>query len=110
MIQSMTVSELKDIMASDTPPTLIDCRESSEWEQGHIPGATLVPLSTLNQNIHALENKKSSPLILQCRSGKRSLRACQFLSDNGFENLYNLEGGILAWMEEGNDIQTNSDP
>ena len=107
MIQSMTVAELKSMMAGDHPPTLVDCREPGEWEQGHIPGATLIPLSELDQNIHTLEDKKSLPVILQCRSGKRSLKACQFLSKNGFENLYNLEGGILAWMEEGHDIQNS---
>ena len=107
MIRSMTVSELKNLMAQENPPTLVDCRELNEWEQGHIPGATLIALSTLKENIGTLEDKKSQTVVLQCRSGKRSLRACQFLSENGFENLYNLEGGILAWMEEGYDIQTN---
>ena len=107
MIQSMTVSELKKMMEAESPPTLIDCRELSEWEQGHIPGARLIPLSALNQNIDTLKGEKSHITILQCRSGKRSLRACQFLSENGFENLYNLEGGILAWIEEGYDIQNN---
>ena len=105
MIPSMTVSELKNMMTEENSPTLIDCRELNEWEEGHIPGATLVPLSTLKENLHTLEDKKTQTVVLQCRSGKRSLRACQFLSENGFENLHNLEGGILAWMEAGYDIQ-----
>ena len=45
------------------------------------------------------------PLVLQCRSRKRSLRAYQFLSENSFENLYNLEGGILAWIESEYEIE-----
>ena len=103
MIQSMTVSELKNLMEGENPPLLIDCREQNEWDQGHIPGATLLPLSTLDESAQTLEGKQSQPLVLQCRSGKRSLRACQFLLEKGFENLYNLEGGILAWMESGYD-------
>ena len=110
MIQSMTVSQLKAMMEEETSPLLIDCRERSEWEEGHIPGAVLFPLSTLEQDVQKLEDEKSRPIVLQCRSGKRSLRACQFLSERGFENLHNLEGGILAWMECGYDIDNRHDP
>ena len=105
MIQSITVSRLKDMMAGENPPLLIDCREQNEWDQGHIPGAKLLPLSTLEEGSKTLEDKKSHSLVLQCRSGKRSLRACQFLSEKGFENLHNLEGGILAWMENGYGVE-----
>ena len=101
MIKTMTVDQLKNEMEGDNPPILIDCRELNEWNEGHIEGATLMALSTLDQSIETLEDKKNRPLVLQCRSGKRSLRACQFLADNGFEDLTNLEGGILAWIEEG---------
>ena len=107
MIKTMTVTQLKQEMEGSTPPVLIDCRELDEWNEGHIEGATFISLSTMDQNISTLEDKKNHPLVLQCRSGKRSLRACQFLANNGFENLYNLEGGILAWAEEGYPV---SDP
>ena len=110
MIQSMTVSELKTMMEGGEPPVLIDCREQNEWDQGHIPGAVLLPLSTLDRGSRTLEDKKSRTLVLQCRSGKRSMRACQFLKEQGFGNLYNLEGGILAWMENGYVVESQDTP
>ena len=106
MIKTMTVSQLKNEMEGENPPTLIDCRELDEWNEGHITGAILISLSRMDQNIQKLEDKKKHPLVLQCRSGKRSLKACQFLENNGFENLTNLEGGILAWIEEGYPVST----
>lgn len=103
MIKTMSVDELKRKMDAGETFTLIDCREQNEWDQGHIPGAKLIPLSRFNEHISELKN--SDEIILQCRSGVRSLKACQILLENDFENLANLEGGILDWENKGHEIQ-----
>lgn len=104
MIDTMTVNELKEKMDTNQDIVLVDCRELEEWNSGHIHGATLIPLSSFEEDSKILKNKNAK-IVIHCRSGKRSLRACQLLNDEGFENLYNLEGGILAWEKEGLPIQ-----
>ncbi|AYF45706.1 MULTISPECIES: rhodanese-like domain-containing protein [Halobacteriovorax] len=105
MINFMEVGELKDLMDKNTDLILVDCREQDEWDAGHIEEAIFIPLSDFaNQYANHLKDK-SKKIVVQCRSGKRSLNACQFLLEEGFEDLYNLEGGILAWGESGYPIK-----
>lgn len=89
---------------------IIDVRETDEYSGGHIEGAINIPLSSLNDHIEQIKNlqtekigkKITKKIILQCRAGVRSMRACELLHKEGFEHdLWNLEGGILAWQELG---------
>lgn len=101
MINSMEVAELQDLMNQDADYVLIDCREQDEWDQGHLPGAKFMPLSQWMEVSKELESVKDKKIVIQCRSGKRSFNACMNLMDRGFEDLYNLEGGIMAWENAG---------
>lgn len=76
---------------------VVDVREAEEWsgELGHIAGADHVPLGELEQAAGAWD--RSSPYLFVCRSGRRSATACQRLKEAGFEDLTNMEGGMLAW-------------
>lgn len=75
---------------------LIDVREPSEFQEGHLEGAELVPLGTVSE---ASKNwDKTKPLIMMCRSGNRSGQAAGFLKSEGFREVYNLAGGIMAWQ------------
>jgi len=76
---------------------LIDVREAQEFtgELGHVPGARLVPLSTLHEAAAAWSPDRE--IVLVCRSGGRSARAATELARRGFRHLYNLRGGMLAW-------------
>ena len=76
---------------------VLDVREDSEYQDGHIINAVHVPLSRLNDNISELEKHKDKPIIAACRSGHRSGQACSTLKKAGFENVYNLSGGVMAW-------------
>lgn len=76
---------------------LIDVREPHEHDEVHIPGSLLLPLSELAERYQELP--KDKPLILQCRSGARSGKATEFLLANGYRDVHNLAGGILAWIE-----------
>lgn len=100
MIGNMTVSELKTKMDNNEDFILIDVREQPEWDEAHIEGALFLPLSNFEEEMKKLTDT-SKTIVCQCRSGKRSLTAASFLQNEGFENLFNLEGGILAWNEAG---------
>jgi len=76
---------------------VIDVREDKEWADGHIPRATHIPLGQLKAKLGELEKHKSHPILVSCRSGMRSARACGLLKKAGFETVYNLEGGMIAW-------------
>ena len=79
----------------------IDCRELQEWNEGHIEGASLLPLSEFQQKYESVLKEKDAKIVMQCRSGKRSMDACMFLLSKGYSDLNNLEGGILAWTQAG---------
>lgn len=80
---------------------VIDVRESSEWNEGHIPWALHIPRGTLEQKIAEIIPNKSSQIICQCRSGKRSFLAAETLGALGYTNTSSLRGGIEAWKEKG---------
>ena len=103
----MNVSELKEMIDSNKDFLLIDCREQNEWNDSHIEQASFMPLSNFSQEIEKLvDMAKDKIIICQCRSGKRSLQAAMTLQGEGFEKLYNLEGGILAWQEQDYPVTT----
>lgn len=78
--------------------TLLDVRQPGEYEQGHLPGAVLLPLGELAQRASELD--ADDHIIVYCRSGVRSRSAAQLLKANGFDKVYNLSGGILSWKRE----------
>lgn len=76
---------------------ILDVREDKEYAAGHIPRAKHIPLGQLSGRIQELEKFKDKPILVTCRSGHRSGRACGMLKKAGFETVYNQAGGILAW-------------
>jgi rhodanese-related sulfurtransferase len=105
MISEITVQELKNKLDQKEDFYFIDCREQQEWNDGHIPGATLIPLSDFQDTFQNILQDKTKPVVLQCRSGKRSMNACMFLLSKGYNQLINVEGGIMAWREAGFQIE-----
>ncbi|MBU0991968.1 MAG: sulfurtransferase [Proteobacteria bacterium] len=78
--------------------TILDVRQPNEYEEGHIPGATLIPLPQLDKRFHEIDPSKQT--IVYCAIGGRSRIAAQFLAGNGFGKLINLSGGFKAWNGE----------
>jgi rhodanese-related sulfurtransferase len=81
---------------------VIDVREMWEYEQGHIPGATLIPLDSLAGRLD--EIPRDQPVVLVCRSSNRSGQAHRMLVRQGFDNVSNMLGGMLEWEAAGYDI------
>lgn len=97
-IPEITPRELKEKLDRGDTFKLIDVREPAEYAIAKIPGATLIPLGTLPSHINELDPDEE--IVLQCRSGVRSAQALAFLQQQGFTNLKNLRGGILAWSDD----------
>ena len=76
---------------------VVDVRSMKEFQDGHIINSMNIPLNGFGNNIKQLEKHKSKPIIAVCRSGSRSQSACSSLRKAGFENVFNLRGGIMAW-------------
>lgn len=78
---------------------ILDVRENSEFADGHIAKAKHVPVGQLKTRLSELEKFKDKPIVAVCRSGNRSGHACGVLRKAGFENVYNLAGGMGAWEQ-----------
>lgn len=97
-VPEVTVHEYKSLVDSGKNVQLIDVREPHEVEIAEI-GGELIPLKTVAENADKISRDKK--VVVHCRSGKRSADAIKELQEKyGFDNLYNLKGGILAWSEE----------
>lgn len=81
---------------------LVDVRQDYEWEAGHVAGAEHVPLEELPAAAARLDRDR--PIVFACRTGSRSALATDVFRASGFE-AYNLAGGLLAWVEEGREIE-----
>lgn len=97
-MKEVTVKELKQLIDDGADFQLIDVREPNEFEFANINGE-LIPMGSVPENVDKFSKDKQ--VIVQCRSGKRSADVIHFLEQNhGYDNLYNLVGGILAWSDE----------
>lgn len=97
-MKEITVKELKKLMDEKADIQLIDVREPYEAEIAEI-GAELIPMGTIPSNVEKISKDKQ--VVVHCRSGQRSGDVILWLEANhGFENLYNLVGGVLAWSQE----------
>ena len=97
-IQEIQPSQLASRLEKGERLEIIDVREPYEWEIGHIPGARLVPLGSIAEEIPRLDKRRET--ILYCKVGARSMRAAQQLADAGVSDVRNLAGGILRWIDE----------
>lgn len=95
---TITVQELKAKMDAGENIVVIDVREPYEYEEFNI-GAKLIPLNQVAVRMTDISEDKSAEIILHCRSGARSGRAQQFMQSHGYTNVWNLEGGVLAWAD-----------
>ena len=102
MIAEISVSELEQLIAAGAK--VIDVRESDEFAAGHVPTATSIPLSTVQDRVDEFRHEGTVYVI--CQSGGRSMRACQYLADFDIDNLVNIAGGTSGWIALGNDVVT----
>ena len=98
-VDVQTVASIKD--REDV--IVLDVREQWEYDEGHIPGVTLIPLGEVANRLAEIPTDKE--VIVTCRSGNRSSQITDFLRQQGFDNVHNMDGGILAWEAAGYDVE-----
>jgi rhodanese-related sulfurtransferase len=96
-MKEISVQELKEMIDKGEDFQLIDVREDFEYEMSNLGGVN-IPLAGILVESDKIARDKT--VVMQCRSGKRSAVAIMQLQPHGFNNLVNLQGGLLAWAEE----------
>ena len=99
---TIDVATVKGLQGRDDV-VLFDVREQSEYDAGHIAGVRLIPLGQVPARM--AEIPKDKTVILTCRSGNRSGQAADYLRKQGYTNVHNMQGGILAWQQAGLPIE-----
>ena len=97
-MKELSVQELKELKDTKADFQLIDVREPYEYEICHLDGE-LIPMGDVLDHVDKIARDKK--VVVYCRSGKRSASVVRALEQaHGFDNLYNLEGGVLSWSDE----------
>ena len=96
---NITAEEAKKLMDSEEGCIILDVRTREEYDQGHIPGAVLIPNTEIEAKAADLLPDKEQLILVYCRSGRRSKLAAQSLADLGYTNIREF-GGILDWPYE----------
>ena len=86
---------------------VIDVRDVAEYQKSHIENAINLPLSSLEEKLPSLDKYKKQTLLVNCQTGARSVSACKLLTKAGFNNVYNLLGGIQSWEDYKLPIKSN---
>ena len=96
--KDVDVAGLESLQADDSVD-LIDVRSEAELARGKIPGARHIPLHMLPLKSDVLD--RTRPTVFYCQTGGRSAQASAFIAAKGYDNVYNLQGGIMAWVRSG---------
>ena len=95
----ITQEEAKRIMDEESDYIIVDAREQSEYDEGHIKGAIVIPYTEIEQKAEELLPNKTQLILVYCRSGRRSKIAAQSLANMGYKNVKEF-GGIIDWQYE----------
>ena len=95
----MSAAEALELAASGW--RILDVREQVEWNEGHIPSATLLPLADLPSRVAEVAPDRGAPLLVHCAVGARSLRASNWLLQNGYTSVASMKASLLDWRRLG---------
>jgi len=97
----LQAGEARGFLSAHPEALVLDVREPAEWDDdlGHIDGARQIPLGELGGRLGEIEAWKDKPVVVVCRVGERSRDACRTLTAAGFQQVNNLEGGMVAWRQ-----------
>ena len=99
-MKHMTSMQLRDYLNMGIKLTIVDVREVHELQHGMLEDAIHVPIRTVKSRMNEFEQNKAKPIVLVCRSGKRSDQVGQYLEQFGFSAVINLIGGMNAWATD----------
>lgn len=98
-VPEISVHDLKERLEDDDELLLLDVRQPDEYEIANLDGE-LIPLNELPDRLDELAAYRDKPVVVYCRSGRRSAKAVAYMRGKGFDQAVNLRGGINAWSEE----------
>lgn len=104
-ILTVDADRFHDLIETSADAVLLDVRTPEEFQQGHIPGAVLIPVQELEARIAELAAFRDKDVLVYCRSGNRSMTAAKILEQAGFTMIYNLGGGINSYSSGGYPIE-----
>ena len=84
----------KVLLEGNNQCILLDVRSEQEYKEGHLEGSINIPVYDINEEIQKVIPNRNNPIIVYCQSGSRSRKAISILSKKGYEELYNIEGGL----------------
>lgn len=99
-MQTTNVAGYQAIRDSGSDHLLIDVREPAEWDTCHLDNAKHIPMRTIPQHLEELAEWKNKPVYVMCHHGGRSGQVGMYLSQQGFTDVININGGIHAWATE----------
>lgn len=98
--RELTATEAAGVIAN-LKPFVLDVRTPGEFAEGHVEGATLLPVQQLQARLGELASHRDEPVFIYCHSGNRSTVAAKLLVDAGFTNVMNLRRGVIEWKSAG---------
>ena len=98
MFEEISVLELNEKIKNKDDFILLDVRNMHEVLFSKIDGSVHIPMNEILNRLSEIDSSKD--IIVQCKSGKRSARVCEYLSQENYKNVWNLKGGIIAWSNE----------
>lgn len=102
---TIAADDLMSRIEAETAPTILDVRSAEEFAEGHIPGATNIPYTELEERYEELGIEASDEVVVYCRTGRRAGIAEAALAELGFTNVRDLDGHIEAWKEAGRPLE-----
>ena len=105
----ISVKEAHQLIQKKEPLVLLDVREKEEIALGYIEGAVFIPQGLLGEKVEVLLPDKSTPVLVYCAGGIRSLTAAKFMREKGYVQAYSMAKGINGWKEAGYEIVSNSE-
>ncbi len=92
----MSAADAMKFLAENPETMVVDVRTSSEFQSGHIPGASLIPVDEIGNRLNEIP-RDGKQLLVTCQGGTRSAAACEYLSERGYTNLINMYDGMGSW-------------
>jgi molybdopterin/thiamine biosynthesis adenylyltransferase/rhodanese-related sulfurtransferase len=98
-IREVSPEEVSQMLQGGEPWVLLDVREQDEWEEGHLPGAKLIPRGFLEIRVESTLPERDTPIVVYCAGGVRSALAAKTLQEMGYSRVVSMAGGFNRWKE-----------
>lgn len=100
-LPQVTVDQVKNVLDRNENVKILDVRTPEEYREGHIKGSILLPFDEVKEKIVQVLPYKAQKIYVHCRSGMRSAKATKEMLKLGYSNVHNMQGGIIAWQNQG---------